>query len=454
MSEPTDNPNRWRDINPLANRLGLDGHDVAPVDAPAWVGRNNQLFNAVRDPRRNVEINVGKACNNKCVFCMDGLPKTEDRSYMPWPRMREEITQWAQAGSRSIGFLGGEPTTYRFLPDAIAHARDMGFTRIAIATNANRLRKAHYVDRLLDAGLSRVTVSMHAHTAALEDRLTRVPGQFEKKVAALQLLRARQQQGLLQDGVSVNVVLNGWNHRYLPHMLRFFFDTMGLDDLRANYMRPEGYAEGNAELCAPFHEVVPNLVKAIVLNEGHFRKTFTFGGFPLCVLPRQLRDNEALLRRYMGEYRDLSTDCSIAADGPGFGIEQIDGERSRFNWQERKRFDLKAPVEACRRVHPRPALRGHLGGLPPHPRRGRFFHALAAQRRHHPVYRGLHRVEARFEAHLVQPQGLLEVFGHAIALLVALGQVGDAAYLAGRPAPPKPLDGCLGVSRYPAALAQ
>ena len=112
-------------------------------DDAVWEARNNQKENEIRDSRRNVEINVGKACNNRCVFCMDGLPKQEDRSYMPIEEMQAEIERWAASGHQSLGFLGGEPTTYPWLPQAIRYAKDCGFTRIAIATNATKLRFEH-----------------------------------------------------------------------------------------------------------------------------------------------------------------------------------------------------------------------------------------------------------------------------------------------------------------------
>ena len=300
-----------------------------------------------RDLRRNIELNVGKACNNKCVFCLDGLPKREDRSYMKLPAMKAEIDRWYAEGHRSLGFLGGEPTTCPWLPQAIAHARDLGFSRIAIATNATKLRKEPYIDRLLDAGLTRVTVSSHGHTPALEDRLTRVPGNFFKKQKALKLLVKKRDEGRLPDNVSVNIVLNGWNYKVLPKMLKYFYG-LGLDDVRANFIRAEGYAEDDWSLTPRYEDVVPVVMKAVVLNEFHFKQHFTFGGFPLCVLPTEFLANRRMSRKYLGEFWDLDTDCSIRQDG-SHGIAVVEDGRARFNWQDRKRHDLKHHMDKCGR---------------------------------------------------------------------------------------------------------
>ncbi len=369
---------------PIETPLGPPSAHGLPQPPPDQglirVRPGNQPVSTHRDPRKNVEINLGKACNNRCVFCIDGLPKAEDRSYMPWPALREELDRWAAEGYRSVGFLGGEPTTHPQICEAVAHARSVGFTRVAIATNATKLRLPNFVDRILTAGLTRITVSMHAHTADLEDRLTRVPGNFEKKCAALTGLVARKRADpqVLPDGLSVNIVLNGWNHRYLPQMLRFFYDKIGVDDIRANFIRPEGYAEGSLDLTPPFPEVVPNLIKAIILAERHFQKVFTFGGFPLCVLPPALRADRELLSRTMGEFRDLSTACSVRSDGGDLvapGQSFVEGSwvshakssavfytpeerRARFNWQDRKQLDLKGKPETCAPCELRHACEG------------------------------------------------------------------------------------------------
>jgi MoaA/NifB/PqqE/SkfB family radical SAM enzyme len=313
--------------------------------------RSNQVPSEHRDPRHNVEINIGKICNNKCVFCLDGMPSKEDHTFMPFETMRAELLRWRNEGHLSVGFLGGEPTTYPQIIPAVKYAKELGFTRITLATNAMMLRRESFLDELLDAGLTRTTVSMHGHNAEVEDKLTMVPGGFEKKCTALRHLVARKKKGLLRDGVSVNIVLNGWNYRHLLEMQRFFFVDMELDDLRANFVRPEGYAEDNADLVPTYTSTVPYLIRAIAANEQIYKKVFTFGGVPMCVLPERLLADQPLLARYMGDiYRDLSTDCSIrssAEHGTDDGVSRVESGRARFNWQERKRVDLKHQIPSC-----------------------------------------------------------------------------------------------------------
>ena len=109
-----------------------------PASAPEPLAATGEGVDLWRDVRRNVEINVGKICNNKCVFCLDGLPATEMRRYMPWEEMKAEIRRWYERGTRSLGFLGGEPTTYPWILDAIRFGRDLGYTRITLATNGTK----------------------------------------------------------------------------------------------------------------------------------------------------------------------------------------------------------------------------------------------------------------------------------------------------------------------------
>ena len=308
----------------------------------------NQVESPYRDRRRNVEINLGKTCNSKCVFCLDGVPDEQERAFMPWEQLQAELRRWRGAGYLSVGFHGGEPTVYPHIVPAVAYAAELGYSRIALATNAMALHRRELCDELVAAGLSRVTISMHGHCAALEDRLTQVPGAFAKKRRAIDHLRDHRDGGRLRDGLSVNTVVNALNYRHLPKLLQLVFDELGLEDLRVNFVRSEGNAAQDQSLTPTFTEVVPALMKAVILNEHHFKKVFTFGGIPICVLPDEMLRSSHLLRKCMGDvYRDLATACSIRSEGYDDGVSEVEGGRSRFNWQDRKRLDLKHFLGAC-----------------------------------------------------------------------------------------------------------
>ena len=68
---------------------------TSPVPVPR---EGNQPVSPFRDPRRNVEINIGKTCNNKCVFCLDGMPTKEDKAFMPFEEMVSELNRYRAEG--------------------------------------------------------------------------------------------------------------------------------------------------------------------------------------------------------------------------------------------------------------------------------------------------------------------------------------------------------------------
>ena len=107
----------------------------------------NQVESSLRDERRNVEINIGKVCNNKCVFCLDGMVSKDDHAFMPWPDMQSELAYWRERGHLSVGFLGGEPTFHKgFLP-ALARAAQLAFEEIVIFTNGVLLPQRGFVEK-------------------------------------------------------------------------------------------------------------------------------------------------------------------------------------------------------------------------------------------------------------------------------------------------------------------
>ncbi len=65
----------------------------------------------MQEPDRQVEIQLGHMCNNRCVFCVSGQ-RTAMREALPMPLapIEARIEAAYEAGHRKITLLGGEPT--------------------------------------------------------------------------------------------------------------------------------------------------------------------------------------------------------------------------------------------------------------------------------------------------------------------------------------------------------
>ena len=301
--------------------------------------------------RQNIEINIGKLCNNACVFCGNGTVPKAEKAWVPKGQVLKEIARAAAAGQTSLGFLGGEVTVYPHAAEVIAAARDAGFTRIALCTNGRALARPGALDALVDAGATRVALSIHSHRAAVEDALCGRKGAFAQKLKAIDLCLAADAAGRLPDGFSLNACVHGRNVGELDAMARFFH-ARGVRDLRVNSLRPEHDAVGDTALVPRFTDVVPELMRLVVLNERTLRMTVTFGDIPLCAWPAAFFGNAAVARRYIGELRDLDTTVTVFRD------RSAEGAPDRFKWKERREGRLKARPAACRRCAARGACEG------------------------------------------------------------------------------------------------
>jgi MoaA/NifB/PqqE/SkfB family radical SAM enzyme len=301
-------------------------------------------------PERALELNLGKACQNRCVFCSNGAASRAERTWMPAAAALAELRAARDRGLVAVGFIGGEPTRHPALGALIAGARDLGFTRIALCTNGGKLGAPGKLDALLNAGLTRVTLSIHSRTARTEDALTGRAGAFQEKLEALRALTAAARAGRLPDGLSTNTVIHRRNVDDLPGLARFLAD-LGVNDLRLNFIRPENDALGSPDWVPTFTATAPGILALVALNETTLRRRIALGDLPLCQLPWELLARPDLVRRYLGEHRDLDTDVTLyrpeAAGGP-----------ERFNWRDQRTGQLKTYVKACGRCRLRDRCEG------------------------------------------------------------------------------------------------
>ncbi len=292
---------------------------------------------------RRIEIHLGTRCNNFCVFCMSSMNRDQKEDWARPERVQEELSHFYEKGCRAVGFLGGEPTVYPQIIESIAYARGLGYERIALCTNGTRLSNADFCRSLTEAGLTRVTLSIHSHRAEVEDSLiTGVPGNLGRKVEGIKNLVALRRAGHLKDGISLNPVLCGPT---LPEMEQYivFFGNLGLDDIRFNYIWPYGAVRDERAWTPPFTKSMPEIVRIMLLNEKRLRRRLSFGGIPRCALSLvgvSGRLGEFLAAKYLDEaFFDPGNDVSMATkQGP-----------DRFVWQDVKKNVLKTAGPQCAR---------------------------------------------------------------------------------------------------------
>lgn len=311
--------------------------------------RKRTVEGPVSSTEKNLELNVGMACNNRCVFCISGDVPTAKRHWLALDRAKEELDHFYEKGCRSLGFLGGEPTAYPHIIDCIRHANSLGYQRIALCSNGTKFSDPDFVRDVIDAGVTRFTISIHSHTAKMEDHLTGLPGNFERKLKGLRLLREYREKGRLPDNVSLNPVLNKKTFPELEDYIEFFRKG-GFDDIRFNYIWPQSRVQHDPEMIPRFREAMPEILRVILLNERKWKMHLTFGAVPICMLRWGGADlspklAEHLGLKYLSESDDLPTLVSLQG-------------RERFNWQDRKKNMLKTHIDDCGKCRYAPICAG------------------------------------------------------------------------------------------------
>lgn len=116
---------------------------------------------------RDLRISVTDRCNFRCTYCMPKEVFGPGYEFLPRDQLLtfEEITSlvghFVTRGVKKVRITGGEPLLRKGIEDLIAMIASVeGVDDLTLTTNASLL--ARKAERLFDAGLDRVTVSLDA----------------------------------------------------------------------------------------------------------------------------------------------------------------------------------------------------------------------------------------------------------------------------------------------------
>ncbi len=152
-----------------------------------------------------LRISVTDKCNLRCVYCMplEGLDWLKRESLLSYEEIARIVEIMAGMGLKRVRITGGEPLVRKDLHrlvgmlSAISEIED-----ISLSTNAVLL--ADQGERLRDAGVNRVNISLDSLRADRVDAISRRPNSFGRIMDGLE---AAENLGF--EPIKINVVLIG-----------------------------------------------------------------------------------------------------------------------------------------------------------------------------------------------------------------------------------------------------
>jgi radical SAM protein with 4Fe4S-binding SPASM domain len=129
-----------------------------------------------------MDLAITYRCNNDCSHCYNDRPRDyPEISTEQWKLILDRL--W-DIGIPHIVFTGGEPTLRTDLPELIAYAERKGQIT-GLNTNARRLMDVSFLQKLIDAGLDHVQITVESHDAEIHDQMVRCHGAWRQTIAGL-----------------------------------------------------------------------------------------------------------------------------------------------------------------------------------------------------------------------------------------------------------------------------
>jgi len=169
-------------------RVDGRGASRAELDEAVWDrdGKLRVIELAARSVTpHQVDLEVTRRCNLRCAHCyVEAGPAAEGE--LSLTELIDLLGRLQRAGCLFLTITGGEPLCRPGLVDLLTEARRRGLA-IGLLTNAT-LVTDRLAQRLGGLGLSDVQVSVYGAQARTHDRMTGVPGSWERMVAGVRRL--------------------------------------------------------------------------------------------------------------------------------------------------------------------------------------------------------------------------------------------------------------------------
>jgi AdoMet-dependent heme synthase len=181
---------------------------------------------------------VTKGCNLRCIHCRATATELSSINDLPSTKALNIIKQVSQLSQPILVLSGGEPLFRSDIFDLARYGVECGL-RVALATNGTLVNK-EVAQKIVDAGVRRVSISLDGADAATHDAFRGIPGAFDQ---ALRGLRNLKDLGM---SVQINMTIARHNAHQLPEVLEMA-RRLGADALHTFLLVPVGCGVDIAE---------------------------------------------------------------------------------------------------------------------------------------------------------------------------------------------------------------
>lgn len=259
---------------------------------------SQEIHRLTKMPLRMVSVHVTDYCNSKCDFCVVNSPMAQ----IPISTQKLVATVEGFAGEPAeiLNIHGGEATTSKALLPVLEAGRRIGIPEAHLQTNGIRLADRALVTQLIEAGVTAFVISLHGHTAAVQEEITRTPRSFDKLLAGI---RNCLDAGAL---VRTNTVICKQNIDTLYEVLALSCE-LGVPWQNISALHPSQHAMASFQTIVVHPRRVREDLPVVVrrLRAAYPDTVVELEGFPVCHAPG-LEDLhiDTALRRIRMSYHD------------------------------------------------------------------------------------------------------------------------------------------------------
>lgn len=192
---------------------------------------------------------------------------------------KEKLDLLVEEGSEGIILSGGEPTVWEPLPELIQYARDRNVA-CRITTNGQKTSDEKYLEKLLDAGLKHINISVYSHKKEIHDGTACNPGSLKNVLKTMDLLGGRE-----DISVDANIAIFKYNAGHIAQLVKFIVGNYPcIRHFSFNNLDPKtGRMPENPDAIPRLNDIELSLYKTFTFLEKTGR-TFRISRVPLCYM--------------------------------------------------------------------------------------------------------------------------------------------------------------------------